>query len=278
MYAHNLGIIMNYKTLLVLYVLFISLASHSMYRLAQETDIPALLTLIQTKAVQDQDKIVILPEQFREHALQHEIANNRLFVAEHGSEIVGYKKLFLIEDDREKRAIMFDELRMNKPAVYIGTIDQDSNFAETDVFFPVETYDLCLYNGADFTAPEQRGKGINSGLTAFALHSLQPAVSAFIQEKNPTSIHMLYGITQDNAGEKPGQYPDRTVKISQQFRTFIGSMLNMAPEKPFIHMRHKAAKPSFDLEDLTAQEPQPLPDEDSIPGFGCILSYYLGDS
>ena len=43
-------------------------------------------------------------------------------------------------------------------------------------------------------------------------------------------------------------------------------------------MRHKAAKPSFDLEDLTAQEPQPLPDEDSIPGFGCILSYYLGDS
>lgn len=269
---------MNFKSLLVLYVLITSLTLQGMFRSAEKKDIPALLTLIQTKAVQDKDKIVILPEQFRENALNKDIDRKRLFVSEHNHEIIGYKKLFLIEDPEEKSNIMFGELKMGEHAVYIGTIDKHGNFLKTDATFPIDTYDLCIYNGADFTAQEYRGKGINSGLTAFALHTLEDKVSMYIENKKPRSINMLYGITQDNAGEKPGIHPDRTIGINKLFRAFVGSVIKAHPEKPLIHMRHKAAKPSFDLEDLSAEELQPLPDKDSIPGFGCLLSYYLGDS
>lgn len=241
--------------------------------MAQENDIPALLSLIKI-AEADKNKIVILPRPFRQGSLLNAIRQNRLFIAEKDGHIIGYKKLFTVTDAQEKKEILSEELRTEKEPSSSYYIDKSGIFSHTVPIMLPAIYDLCIYNGADFTDPEYRGQRINSELTASAFKEIKPDIESYIKKYNPRFISMIYGITCDNAGKAPGQSGDRTVGIVQLFREFAESLPHTKPGESIFHMRFPASKPSFHLE---ATELRPLPDDQAVPGFGCVLAYPLGN-
>lgn len=246
------------------------------YRKAEEADLHKVLALINQQAVYDSDKIVILPRDFREKSILGAIDKKRLFVACDNDRIVGYKKLFLLNDEKEKQEILSDELRcLGKKAVcsYSGIIDDKNVFIQTKNFSPlIDAYTSYIYDGADFTLSSYRCKGINSTLTTKALEYNLDMIQKHIDDHASKCISLVYGITQDNAGEIVGVYPDRTPSILKSFKKFISVLEKRNDPISLEHYRYEARKPTFDPE---SKECKPLPDEQSIPGFGCVLTYTL---
>jgi hypothetical protein len=263
------------RILLVVSCVTISLNGMS-YRLANKDDVPALLELMNSQAVHDSDKIVIVPKKFREGCLVSSVEKGRMFVAEHNGEVIGYKKLFLIKDDEEKQSILEDEIRCcgsKSNQTYSGYIDGNDNYISSITSLLSSCCTTCLYNGGDFTHRHYRGKGINSHLTNAALYDIIPQVVKHQEMNGSDVVTMLYGLTEENAGKEPGMFPDRTVSISKSFKSFIKKMYKKDAPIKLEHSRYRAYMPTFDPESSVFQ---PLPDEKSIPGFGCVLVYVAG--
>lgn len=245
------------------------------YRTARQEDLDQLLELINTQAVYDRDKIVILPNKFRAGALQAGINKNRYFVAEANGKIIGYKKLFLMADEKEKEDVLVNEIRCidnEHNCTFAGIIGNDDLFEQDGSIPSKQHFDLCIYNGGDFTCPAYRGKGINKQLTNQALLSLIEPVRQQIQEKKASAITMLFGLTKANAGEYPGAFADRTPSIVKSFRTFLNEFENCQSGVQLLHNRYRAFMPTFDPE---SQECVPLDDKHSVSGFGCILTHQM---
>lgn len=248
------------------------------YRQATPSDLSELLELINNHAIHDHKKIVILPKKFRQGSLQSSIEKKRIFVAQDKDKIVGYKKLFVINDEIEKGDILTHEIRCinnEKNCTFAGFINQDNTFINDSAQLLCSGNSICIYNGGDFTLPEYRAKGINSTLTNVALFSCMPDIKTQIQQQKANAITMLYGITKANAGEQPGRPSDRSVGIIKQFKSFIQALENKQNPVILQHHRYNAFMPTFDPESLVLK---PLPDEQSISGFGCVLTYQLKES
>lgn len=246
------------------------------YRRAKATDLSALLELINTQAIHDSTKIVILPIIFRASSLKSALEKKRIFVAVDQNRIIGYKKLFIITSDSEKSDILNDEIRCinnEQGCTFAGLINSDGILIANDSNLLHASYSICIYNGGDFTLPSYRGKGVNQQLTNMALRSLIKDVKEQIQGQEVNSITMLYGVTNANAGLYPGESSDRTLSISKSFTVFIQELEENSQEPITLqHRRYRAFMPTFDPE---SQILKPLPDERSIPGFGCVLTYKL---
>lgn len=263
---------------LLLLITLINSSAYSMYnyRTAKEKDVPGLLKLMNEQAINDRTKIVILPERFRQAALEKAIEMGRLFVATQPDDtVVGYKKLFLLDDEDEKQGILSDEIRCigsQAECTYAGYADASGALIpdRSDTTVDPSMYSTCIYNGGDFTAPAHRAQGINSQLTDTALTLIAPYVRAYARKQTSKVISMVFGLTQANAGDQPGQSGDRTPSIARSFARFIGKVDQ--PTKPisFAHSRYTAFMPTFDSK---AEECRPLPDDQSITGYGCVLSY-----
>ncbi len=245
------------------------------YRLAKQADVPALLDLINTQAIRDNTKIVILPKVFREGALRSAIEKKRIFIALDQDRIIGYKKLFIMMCDHEKSDILNDEIRCinnEQNCVFAGYIDNDTIFVPCVPRLAHNCYSICIYNGGDFTLPSYRGKGINQQLTKMALLSLVADVKDYMHNQGVNTITMVYGVTQANAGIYPGAPSDRTVSISKAFKVFIHMVEGYFKPITLQHQRYRAFMPTFDPD---SQVLQPLSDDQSIPGFGCVLTYIV---
>ena len=279
---------MNIRIFLLIPTLFTISAASAMqsnssnaeitYRLALQEDKSQLLELINTQAVYDSDKIVILPKKFRSIALEAGIQKKRYFVAENNGKIIGYKKLFVMTDEEEKSDVLANEIRCvnnDHNRTFAGLIDAQGVFNDLEAGQSHNCYNLCIYNGADFTMQDYRGKGVNKQLTNFALLSLVDQAKQLIHEKKSHAITMLYGITQANAGEFPGAASDRTSSIVQSFKLFLQKLENRQDPITLHHHRYRAFKPTFDPE---SQECKPLSDEHSVAGYGCVLMYQLRGS
>jgi len=83
---------------------------------------------------------------------------------------------------------------------------------------------------------------------------------------------MIFGLTQANAGDEPGLPGDRTPSIARSFAQFIKTIDQPTEPIIFTHNRYTAFMPTFDPKSETCR---PLPDDQSIAGFGCVLSYLL---
>ncbi len=260
-------------TLLTFSMLFLNQITYSAitYRSATADDISQILQLIDQEAVLDKDKIVILPERFRKMALEKSIEQQRMFVAtDQAGTIVGYKKIFLVSDMSEKKSILNDEIRYMIDSLgccFYGIITPDGYFQASQEIpnpLPDLSQNSIIYNGGDFTAKQYRNKGINSGLTAFALNEL------FSKLLPNQIVTMVYGITQANAGKFPGDAFDRTSNIAKTFAKTVQNRQGNQTPITFTHTRHRAFMPTFDPK---ATELQPLPDSESVAGFGCTLTY-----
>lgn len=261
------------------------------YRKAIQKDVPELLNLINTQAIQDKDKIVILPEKFREGALKKAIEAGRIFVAceplakdeekssANGSStqtnaprIIAYKKLFIL-DGKEKEEVLQQELCMDQQPVAAGYITNNKRFSVRSIqklVMPKNLFDFCIYNGADFTSIAHRKKGINNELTNFAFACVMEDAQKAIKEKQLSHIAVVYGITKANAGEKPGHKADRSLSISESTQTFAQKLNQSLESQNLLHFRFKAQMPTFD-----PKSQECIPQKEGVKGFGCVLAINL---
>ncbi|OGB84520.1 hypothetical protein A3F66_06825 [candidate division TM6 bacterium RIFCSPHIGHO2_12_FULL_32_22] len=259
---------MNFK-FLYLYIISISLFSSEIYRKATLDDLSKLLELIERHAIKDSKKIVILPKRFRRDVLIKNIESGSIFVAEDSDEIIAYKKLFLIKEN-QKDEILKNELRIGRgEKLFGGSITDKLEFVISDELEIAPG--LSIYTGGDFTRDDKRGLGISTKLTDFALNFVSELVRAEIEHHS--SLSLVYGLTDSNAGEFPGHHLDRSTSILKSFRKFLESVTNSDIAK-ILHFRYRAFMPCFDSE---STELKPLPDDQSIPGVGCVLTYILKD-
>mgnify|MGYP003498063662 FL=1 len=251
------------------------------YRQATIEDAPGILNLINTHAIKDNDKIVVLPEAFRLQALQNGICKGRYFVAHDTSaeQIIAYKKLFLLQEEQEQKEVLEEELRLQG---YKSTFVDDNTFlcnagfclptlSVTTPSIPTLEQCLYIYTGGDFTHPEHRSRGINSALTDYALSAVQPAVQEHLLKNKVHQLALVYGLTHLNDyGLCLRNGTSRTPHIADAFARFI---ILLQPTKktntiPILRQRFKSCMPTFDLH---ANECRPLPDDKAVAGYGNIL-------
>lgn len=255
------------------------------YRQAKAEDVSAILQLVDTSNTEDDLNIVKLPIKFRQLALHANITHNRTFIATNASNVVGIKKLFLFDKHSDEfNELLQDELRMigqKSHVTFNGHLTSQNSkitIAEcADNVIIKHNYNngLYIYNGADFTHQAHRGNGINSQLTNYALMHNQEAIQNALSNKPYDFIAMVYGLSKYNAGSQPGASGDRTPSIAATFIGFLQKTFGTIDMNRMIHARYAAVKPTFDP---NAQICAPLPDEQGVPGYGCVLLYSLKDS
>jgi len=259
------------------------LPMHGMeYTYAQATseDVPSVLELINTHANNDSDKIVIVPKAFRQAYVQSAVNTGRLFVAKHNDHVIGYKKLFCITDPQELKETLIDEIRCMSTPVACGAVlspayDEVQSIASTAITELNSKKVTYVYTGADFTHPAHRGKGVNATLMDYALAVSSRSVVDHGKEQGSAYLAIVYGLTESNAGKKENVLDGRTRGILSHFAiyaTSIAKALGVQSPEQFMLSRHCAFKPSFASE---STECVPLPDEQAIPGYGCIITCAL---
>jgi hypothetical protein len=248
------------------------------YKQASLKHTDGLVRLINEEAINDSDKIVVLPEKFRCEATKKAIEDGRIFVALDGKQnIVAYKKMF-VPGDEELNDIVTNELRISSAQEAAGSanIDLSDNFSAHNASVETVQNRLVLpatyiYTGADFTNTHHRNKGINNGLTAYALSMLKSSVMDNIKRKNSVNLAVMYGLTKSNAGNESDILDGRTRSIVKQFAPFAKEVTQeygaFVPSTMLI-ARFSAFKPSFDPK---SSECKPLSDNQSIPGYGYAI-------
>lgn len=250
------------------------------YRHAISDDVAGVVQLVAKHAYKDTDKIVIVPEKFRASYIQNAIDTRRLFVASCGKKIIGYKKLFCITDQGERNDILNNELRCKEETLagYELVPISDCSSQElasvnsTKLRSRSVTY---IYNGADFTHPRYRKRGVNANLTRCALNAISFAVIKESKYQKATYLAMVYGLTRFNAGRESDLLDGRTRSIVKEFISFakeITDELKCADPSHLMVSRYHAFMPSFDPK---ATACIPLPDEHSVPGYGYLITCAL---
>lgn len=265
------GFFMNTILLMLFLTIQCPLVATYNYRFACKEDLSELLRL-QKRAEADAQKLVLLPEKYRPDALMSAINKKMLFVVEHGEALVGFKKLYLVNDS-EKQSLLHDEIRCvgeQARCVFNGAIDMQGAFFETvdPIVFDMHRTPI-IYNGADYTEPEHRGHGVNQILTNSALSLIASQVAAAMQKNKADEVTMVYGLTESNAGEV-GSRLDRTRGICKSFRQFMVSHAQARASDPVLYARYRAFKPT--ITEGSDGNLQVSSDADSVPGFGCVLS------
>jgi len=284
------------KTILLLIILTLNTHLAAMeenalitYRRATQEDVGSLLYLINTHAIHDNDKIVVVPEKFRQSALEEDIQKKKIYIAQKNdtNEIIALKKLYRIDTEEEYKDITRNEIRCKGKAkscvgVYdIGLYKHENpplvSFRMNQMFAPQYKFsNSCpLYFGGDFTTPSERGKKINSQLTHKAFELIKDDVIQAIKAKNDnlTSLVLLYGLTKTNAGENNGI--NRTPSIVKTFIPFareVQKKCNLGGKNSVTHARYHSCMPTFDP---NSEEYKPLPEEQCVLGYGNVLHFEL---
>lgn len=243
-------------------------------RLATLNDTEAVVSLINNHAAREASGLlVIVPEKFRTDYIKSLINHGQLFVALRGETIVGIKKLF-IPDEQKVKELLYSELRVNPANQLVkGYFTADNqlhaiNSSDTAYHNPTDTY---IYTGLDYTHPIYRGMRINYILYTISLKSTRRAIIDSIVKNKSARLHMLYGLVKKN-GPNDGT-GGRTPSILQAFRRFIATLgVKFNDTDPIEFHSYRAHMPTFDPK---SEELIPLPDNNSIEGCGCVLTYTI---
>lgn len=252
------------------------------YHKATQPDAKHILHIINEYAIQDRDKIVILPENFRQDSINQAILNDRLFCAKQRPDnVVAFKTLFIINNLVEFNDITKNEIRCHGPNNFFvdaRIIDPISTTIDTPLNKQIPSFthtnSVVIYFGGDYTVPSHRNQRINSHLTNYAFEKIKDDTITAIQENNLRQIVLLYGLTKANAGETDDGI-DRTPSITKAFKQFIETIAvrcNYKTNIPLYLSRYKAFMPTFDLQ---STECKPLPDDQAIAGYGNVIIFPL---
>ncbi len=247
---------------------------------AIDSDVPALVQLMNEEGCQEEG-IVVPPKKFRESYFKGAIEDGHLYVIKDGSTIVGYKKLFLMDDQEKRNAILENEIRSQgahaKPLMHgIVRVDGTTVMFEDASTQSHGTKPVYIYNGGDFTKKRYRGRGLNKQLMCAALNAIKEKTKEHLKATDSNAVNIVYGITESNGAFEQGSSSDRTNPIAKSFLPFAQSIATELKKEgsknTLYHERFKAYKPSFDPE---SKECVPLSDEFSVEGAGVVLSYPL---
>jgi hypothetical protein len=272
----------------VLSVVYLRACDTVEYRKAKPEDAAGIVELINTHGVHDNTKIVIVPELFRLAAVQASIAAGKYYVAydKAKNKIVGFKKLYLLDNPDEMHNVANQELRyegqhaelvdgalfeyQHDPEIINGTKRMSGDGLPTID----KDQTLCLYTGGDFTTPElgYRGTRINTKLTQEAYKD--PALQGLIKKRldKTATIACVYGLTHLNDYADDGSGASRTPGIARLFAQFVCALVNTQKLIHIYHKRFRSFMPTFDPK---AIECKPLADEHAVAGYGNMLYYNL---
>jgi len=249
-------------------------------RQAIDEDVDGVVDLINNYAEQDHQKIVLVPKKFRRDYIQDAVTKKRLFVACLGNRIIAYKKLFCVTDEQELDDLLSNELRIKGTNPVVSGVCALPNLVKQNIVpevaqlvnvMPV-TY---VYTGADFTYPGYRGMGINPQLTKYALNAVTETVVKEVAQRKSTHLALINGLVFSNAGKEDDLLGGRMGGIVRAFMPFASAVAQAsgcAAPCELMMSRHYAFKPTFDPE---AQECKPLPEKESVPGYGCLVACAL---
>ncbi len=249
------------------------------YRLAQMQDIPGMLALIETQAVADSDKIVILPKKFRADSLANAVKSGKMFIAvqpgsaENASCVVAFKKLYCL-NAKELDEVLKTELRLKDASVMSAMVDPKSlkidkeNKADQELQHVLASKTTYIYNGGDLTDAKFRKRGINTQLMRAALNQLEKSVVENIAQNSSSHVALVFGLAKSNTGN--GILQGRSEGLVRSFAQFSHRIAVQGSS--ILCGRYTAFMPTFDPE---SAECRPKPDDQSVQGFGCIMAVPL---
>jgi len=245
------------------------------YRKAIEQDASKIFFLIEQRLPEDEKKTYIIPEKFRLNDIKASIKDEHIFVAYNTKDdtILGYKKLFLIEDEITNNTVL-EELGYC-PSNYIDTacfINTDKYTARTllesnhQVFNKKSTH---IYLDKDFTHPDYRGKGINQQLAIVGFNCIKNKVIEHINKYQSEKLIFSYGLSGPNKSRTPG--------IARSFAVFVALIKEIINKKAStdIAIYHNSYITYMPLYDKKSTENKPLPQDQWIPSSGNFLSVSL---
>jgi hypothetical protein len=214
-------------------------------------------------------------------AVEQSIAEKKLYCAlNQAEEVVGFKKLFILNDEQEYTDIARDEIRCigNNPCIKTQFFNGNNIGKSVQLqLFPQFSFkkSIIIYFGSDYTVPFYRNNGINSQLVQHAFNTIKKDAVDIIKKKNLDNIVLLYGLTKINAGENGGI--DRTPSIVRALKKFSEQIIHecfsiITKNSLVFHRQYEAFMPTFDPE---STECVPLPDDKSIAGYGNVLIFPL---
>lgn len=244
------------------------------YRQASLGDLAQLVAFVKSIRKLDQDalkKVVVFPPDFIELFVKKSIEKDQIFICISGVTIVGYKKLFLLNDQTELEDILCNEIRClgtNAKLVDYAYVDSSTRARlvqnSTDCF-NLKNTDLLIYTGADYVHPEFRRLGIARKMYENSLSNTFSNIAFELYER----LVLCYGLSKYNDYDIQGQQPSRTSSI---VASVVGALnaFNVPYDNKIEHYRYQAFMPQFEVrgKDLVL-----LPDERGVPGFGNVLVF-----
>lgn len=259
------------------------------YRLAKLSDVDVLFEMQDTFTQDDRQRLLVFPKQVRGVILEKSITKKRIYVAvdQQSDKIVGFVKLFLIDDQDELAEILNDELRLGKGAPVVdcayhidasNVLDFGSKLVVQDSVLLHDEYPVVcsggnyscvyLYYGGAYTIPTYREQGINTKLTMFAFEQLKSDCTRILDLNRVTYLALGYGQVEANTNQKG---------IIRLFADFVNNLHNtdFASEICVHHVAYRAYKPVLvfdkDKNDLVV-----LPDVEENKGQGNLAVIKLG--
>lgn len=258
------------------------------YRQAVTEDAHKILSLIESHTPDDEKKIYILPKKFRLDEVKSSIEKGHTFVAcdQNCGTVLGYKKLFLIEDKQTLHNVLEEMGYSHDNHIDTSYFTDTDNYKTRTVIAPnslsFDTKNPHIYIDMDFTDPEHRGKGINKGLTAVAFISMQQKLVNYINTNQSEKLIVSYGLSGFNdynldVNNIIDTHKSRTPGIAQFFALFakiIKNIINQnnSTDNTVYVNRYHTGMPLYDEH---STENKPLPQDQWIPSSGNFLSINL---
>jgi hypothetical protein len=262
------------KKIIILIILFCfySTTRAISFRPAEIRDVDSICKLHCQFTADDYKRLVVYPQEIRRNKVINLIDNNRLFVACNNENIIGFIKLFVIENMQEKINILVEELALaNKPysngRCIVGSSDlldyarqlifSGSGLNEETCLKLANGTNECLYiyYGGAYTIPEYRNSCVNSQLISFALDKI---LSTYL------SIHKLNDSLK-YAAFVYGQIEENQHKHGMIRRFALKIICDLVLDKINVfHFCCVALKPNLKFNSLT----QHVEISDYEPGFG----------
>lgn len=251
-------------------------------------DLEGILVLQDNFNEDDAARLVVFPPEVRAGVLKAALEAGKIFVAcdaaQEGCPIVGFCKIYLIDDAHELKGILCDELRALTPACVVCepayaytseiSLSQANNFS-APIFFeqaPVvvpTVDDICVYYGGAYVLPEYRAQGLSTKLEQFGLEQLAQKLRSYNNEGK--GVFYMYGVVSANF-YVDGASDRFRVTRHRSFMNFLNSVLGnkLLPQDslPISFSVFHSCKPTLIFRDGSLQV---APDAAENRGFGCII-------
>ncbi|MBM3886571.1 GNAT family N-acetyltransferase [Candidatus Dependentiae bacterium] len=243
----------------------------------------------------DEHKLVVFPQEVRRDFLSRSIRKGRIWVAKDKTKIVGFLKLYLVDDTAEIQAILRDELRcIGKTARHkvksdmAGTyvtesfgavydFDKKPDFQRSRIKYKYDSRQTYVYYGNAYTHPNYRSRGVNTALERYAFEAIKKDIADHIEQNKSKELFYLYGVVEDNK-ESFGRIRVFTEFVHRYFKLRLG--LEKADDDEYFEgptsvrfYRFPAFKPSFEMQRGKLVQ---LPDDHPLTlagaGYGCLVS------